>query len=381
MARKSAGGKKSERLRRTTRQRANARSVTRAPYTALDLFSGCGGLTLGLRRAGFNVLGAVEIDALAVETYAANHPDVTIWPKSITKVTVAEVMRTLNLRPGQLDLLAGCPPCQGFSTMKTLNGRRAMRDPRNKLIDHFVRFVRILRPKSVMMENVPRLANHRRFRDLCRTLRKLGYEVTSDVKNAADFGVPQRRRRLILLASRNGAVSFPRPFPKRRTVAMAIGGLPTPGSSGDPVHDLGEVRSQKVQKRIASIPKDGGSRTDLARSKQLPCHRASDGFKDVYGRMRWKDVAPTITGGCFNPSKGRFLHPTENRAITMREAAILQGFPRRYKFPNVKSKQAIALLIGNALPARFITAHAKSIVRTLRRNQRRGHARRATTGG
>jgi DNA (cytosine-5)-methyltransferase 1 len=287
---------------------------------------------------------------------------------------VAEVMRTLKLGPGELDLLAGCPPCQGFSTMKTLNGRRAMRDPRNKLLNHFLRFVRVLRPKTVMMENVPRLAQHHRFRNLCRALRKLGYDVTTGVKNAADFGVPQRRRRLILLASRHGEVSFPRPFRKRRTVAMAIASLPKAGKSGDRVHDLTEVRSEAVKRRIASIPKDGGSRTDLPRSKQLRCHRTSDGFKDVYGRMAWNDVAPTITGGCFNPSKGRFLHPTEDRAITMREAAILQGFPRRYKFPNVESKQAIALLIGNALPPRFITAHARSIIRTLRtvRHGRRG---------
>jgi DNA (cytosine-5)-methyltransferase 1 len=336
-----------------------------ATFTALDLFSGCGGLTLGLKKAGFDVIGAIEIDALAAETYSANHPGVHLWDKSITDVKVEDVIRELGILPGQLDLLAGCPPCQGFSTMTTLNGRRAMRDPRNGLIDHFLRFVEGLLPKSVMMENVPRLARHRRFRELCRKLRQLGYHVTWAVKNAANFGVPQRRLRLILLATRYGEVAFPHPYRKRHTVAMAISGLPKAGESGDPIHDFGEKRSATVQERIAKVPKDGGSRTDLPEALQLACHKGTDGFYDVYGRMAWDDVAPTITGGCFNPSKGRFLHPQEDRAITMREAAILQGFPRKYEFPNVKSKQAIALLIGNALPPAFITAHAKNIKRVL----------------
>jgi DNA (cytosine-5)-methyltransferase 1 len=341
---------------------------SRKGFTALDLFSGCGGLSLGLKRAGFKVLGAIEIDGLAAETYSANHPEVRVWQASITDISADDVMKELGLRPGQLDLLAGCPPCQGFSTMKTLNGRRAMRDPRNRLVNDFVRFVKGLRPKSVMMENVPRLARHRRFQDLCKTLRGLGYNVSWAVKNAADFGVPQRRFRLILLATLCGDVTFPEPHSRRRTVAMAIASLPKAGESGDPVHDFLEIRSAVVKERIASIPKNGGSRSDLPFSSQLPCHKKSDGFKDVYGRMAWNDVAPTITGGCFNPSKGRFLHPIEDRAITMREAAVLQGFPRSYKFPNTRSKQAIALLIGNALPPSFITAHARSIKKLLEKS-------------
>ena len=118
---------------------------------------------------------------------------------------------------------------------------------------------------------------------------------------------------------------------------------------------------------IQRIPKNGGSRTDLPEEDQLECHKRCNGFKDVYGRMAWGDVAPTITSGCSNPSKGRFLHPEEDRAITLREAALLQGFPLRYKFPT-SNKSAVALMIGNALPPPFITAHARMIRDTLQNN-------------
>jgi DNA (cytosine-5)-methyltransferase 1 len=127
-----------------------------------------------------------------------------------------------------------------------------------------------------------------------------------------------------------------------------------------------ENRTPKVLNVIRLIPKDGGSRRDLPEEFQLECHKRCNGFKDVYGRMAWKKPAPTITGGCFNPSKGRFLHPEEDRAITMREAALLQGFPRRYKFPTTENKSAVALMIGNALPPPFIAAHGRSIKRVLR---------------
>jgi DNA (cytosine-5)-methyltransferase 1 len=337
--------------------------------TAIDLFSGCGGLTLGLRQANFRVVGAVEIDPLAVETYQANHPRVALWSKDIRGLPVSEVMRILKLRRGQLDLLAGCPPCQGFSRMRTRNGQRAMRYPHNELIRDFARFVRKLMPKTVMLENVPGLKGHWRFKKLCRMLRRLKYDVNCDVRNAADFGVAQRRQRLIMVASRVGDISLPRPRKVKKTVRDAILGLPRAGTSGDPIHDFPEYRAPHIRAKIARIPADGGSRTDLPPGDQLPCHRRCVGFKDVYGRMAWDDVAPTITGGCFNPSKGRFLHPYENRAITMREAALLQGFPAKYSFP-IAGKQAIAQMIGNALPPPFIRTHARPISARLTRLKR-----------
>ncbi|MBI5386114.1 MAG: DNA cytosine methyltransferase [Verrucomicrobia bacterium] len=333
---------------------------------AIDLYSGCGGLTLGLKQAGFKVVGAVEIDPLAVETYEANHKNVHVWPKHIRKVSVAEVRRKFGLNPGDLDLLAGCPPCQGFSTMTTLNGKRPRRDPRNNLVLEFIRFVRGLKPKAIMIENVPGLETDKRMRKVRRVLKELGYECNSDVLDAADYGVPQRRRRFILLAGRKRTIPFANPARAKRTVSSAFARLSKRRARNDPLHALGEKRSGKVTKLIRLIPKNGGNRLDLGKRRQLDCHRNCDGFKDVYGRMAWNDVAPTITGGCCNPSKGRFLHPTRNRCITLREAALLQTFPPTYFFSTKRGKFPAAQMIGNALPPEFIRRHARAVIKSLR---------------
>jgi DNA (cytosine-5)-methyltransferase 1 len=333
---------------------------------AIDLFSGCGGLTLGLKKAGFRVVGAVDNDALAVKTYKANHPEVEIWEEDIRNLKSMTVKRKLGIRKGQLDLLAGCPPCQGFSSMRTLNGNKNVADPRNNLINEFLRFVREFQPKAVMLENVPGLSVDGRFTKFRKELKNIGYEGEYLILNAKDYGVPQRRRRLIYLAGLKKALPFATPKKNGKTVRQAIGGLPKAGKSGDPVHDVAERRSPKVVALIRRIPKNGGSRMDLPKRDQLKCHRRLEGFKDVYGRMAWDKPSPTITSGFFNPSKGRFLHPKENRAITLREAALLQGFPRRYKFPVKNNKTANALMIGNALPPPFIKAHAKMIMKTLK---------------
>lgn len=334
--------------------------------SAIDLFCGCGGLSLGLEQAGFRVLGAVDVDNLAVETYKANHPEVTVWEADIQDLNHTQVADALGLETGELDLLAGCPPCQGFSLIRTLNGHRQVTDPRNDLLLDFLRFIEGLHPKAVMMENVPGLAKEQIFIDFCARLSEIGYVWEVRILDAADYGVPQRRRRMILLAAPVGSLQFARPADRRRTVSDAIAALPLPGASGDPLHDLPELRTRKVFELIKKIPKDGGSRLDLSENDQLPCHKKCDGFKDVYGRMAWSKPAPTITGGCFNPSKGRFLHPSQDRGITMREAALLQGFPRHYVFPNLHSKSAVALLIGNALPPPFIRRHAEEIIHFLR---------------
>src|SRR5216684_4821562 len=334
--------------------------------TAFDLFSGCGGLTDGLKRAGFQVLGAVEIEETSAETYKLNHPEVHIWMKDIRELSARSVTRKLGIRKGQLDLLAGCPPCQGFSTMRTLNGWLSNRDKRNSLLFEFLRFVEALRPKAVMMENVPGLAKNGRFKRFCRRLAEMGYIGKYDVLDAAKYGVPQRRNRLIYVAGLRRAVRFAKSRKKLRTVRQAISNLRPAGNSGDSLHDMPERRSPEVQRRIENIPKDGGSRSSLGLAEQLNCHKSCGGFKDVYGRMAWDKVAPTITTGCFNPSKGRFLHPVRNRAITIREAALLQGFRTRYKFIVKYGKIALALMIGNALPPPFIAAHARSIATALR---------------
>jgi DNA (cytosine-5)-methyltransferase 1 len=347
----------------------SARGAKEKP-TAIDLFAGCGGLTEGLRKAGFRVLGAVDLDETAVETYKLNHPDVEIWTKDIRELKTVSVARKLGIRKGQLDLVAGCPPCQGFSTMRTLNGNLSNRDKRNDLLFEFLRFVEELRPKAVMMENVPGLEKNSRFKRFCSRLEKLGYVGDHDVLNSAHYGVPQRRNRLIYLAGLGKGIAFGKMKKKGRTVREAIFSLPPAGKSGDPLHDMPERRTPEVARIIKAVPKDGGGRTDLPYKQQLDCHKSCNGFKDVYGRMAWDKVAPTITTGCFNPSKGRFLHPARNRAITIREAALLQGFPKRYKFDANDGKVALALMIGNALPPPFIAAHARSIATALLKQYR-----------
>ena len=255
---------------------------------AIDLFSGCGGLTLGLAQAGFRVVGAVEIDPFAVETYTTNHKNVFVWQQDIRKISVAAVMRHLKIKSGQLDLLAGCPPCQGFSTMTTLNGRIGQ-DERNDLVFQFLRFVRVLRPKAVMMENVPKLAKNHRFKTLRTELTKLGYEVNHDVLDAADYGVPQRRRRLILVAGKGKKIPF------GRTARNAFARLGKRAKT-DPLHTIkGKKRKADVMERIRATPHDGGSRLDLGEALQLDCHRNCTGFKDVYGRMAWDDASPMTT--------------------------------------------------------------------------------------
>jgi len=349
-----------------SRTRGGERMLGTTRPTAVDLFCGCGGTTVGLKEAGFRVLGAVDNDALAISTYEANHPEVRVWEADIRMLRPLEFAASLGFAPGELDLLAGCPPCQGFSTMRTLNGAVAVDDPRNDLLLEFQRFVEALKPQAVMMENVPGLARDPRFDNFFREMKKLGYLGEPAILDAAEYGVPQRRRRLIYVAGCHALIPPAQTSPRKKTVRETIGDLPVAGSSGDPVHDLPETRSARIRELISRIPKDGGSRHELGDDLQLACHKRCDGFKDVYGRMAWDDVAPTITSGCFNPSKGRFLHPEEDRAITMREAALLQGFPRKYKFPIATNKSAIALLIGNALPPPFIEAHARSIRETLR---------------
>lgn len=337
---------------------------------AIDLFAGCGGLTTGLKRAGFRVVAAIDNDRLAARTYKRNHPRVWFWQQDIRRLPAAHVLRKLKLKKGRLDLLAGCPPCQGFSALRRLNGGRYVRDGRNSLVLEFLRYVRVLRPKLVLMENVPRLGNYWRMGAFRKEIRRLGYLVQSGVLDAADFGVPQRRRRFILAASRIGEPGFGAKTQSRVTVRAAIGQLGQPGRTGDPAHDITERRQDRIERLIRRIPPNGGSRSALHHKQRLRCHTRSDGFKDVYGRMAWDDVAPTITGGCVSPSKGRFLHPSQHRCITIREAAALQGFPATYFIDMSCGKFPAAQMIGNALPPEFVRVQAAALRSLLSRSRR-----------
>lgn len=341
-------------------------SAEKAELRAIDLFCGAGGLTQGLVDAGFRVIGAVDVADLAADAYVLNHPDVVLWRRDIRRLSPQKVMRRLDLEPGELDLLAGCPPCQGFSTLRTHRRGSSVKDARNGLVAQFARFAEALLPKALMMENVPGLESDRRLGLMLRRLERLGYQLTAGVLDARDYGVPQRRRRLVILGARGAAVTFAEPHAQMRTVRDAFAGLAEAGRSGDELHDHGERRSAAVRELIDDIPPNGGSRRMLGPERQLPCHRRLEGWFDVYGRMAWDQPAPTITSGCINPSKGRFLHPEENRAITLREAALLQSFPGDYRLPLTRGKYRAADLIGNALPPRFVASHAAQLAAHLR---------------
>jgi DNA (cytosine-5)-methyltransferase 1 len=337
--------------------------------TAIDIFCGCGGTTQGVKDAGFRVLAGVELDGLAVKTFRANHKRVKVWHEDVSDLTPNVLLDHHGLRRGQLDLLIGCPPCQAFSPMRRLNGRKLIRDKAAKdLVFEYLKFVEGLFPKVILLENVPRLIEDYRFNEVRQRLRELGYVGRPAIFNAAEYGVPQRRRRMIFIASRVGVIDYAVGDDKQmKTVRQTIAKLPKPGNTRDALHNLPEVRSPKVAKLIARIPMNGGSRFALGEDEQLECHKKCDGFKDVYGRMAWDAISPTITSGCVNPSKGRFLHPEQNRTITLREAALLQSFPRKYRFSLDRGKFAAALMIGNAFPPLFVKPHAEQICKHLKK--------------
>lgn len=335
--------------------------------TAIDLFAGCGGLTCGLKQAGFRVIGAVEVNELAAKSYKENHRRVNLFKNDIRELDPEKWMKEMGLEAGELDLLAGCPPCQGFSTLRTRNGARSNRDRRNGLVRQIVRLVEVFRPKAILMENVPGLRSKEVFREFVRELKGLGYLPKEDVHDVSRFNVPQRRRRLVLSAGRGFEIPFAREVTGFTTVRNAIESLPKAGESGDRWHDYPEQRTPLMLERIRATPKNGGSRSAWPDHLWLKCHRETDGFKDVYGRMKWDAVAPTITGGCFNPSRGRFLHPEEDRGITLREAALLQTFPGNYKFAVKATKQEVALMIGNAIPPEFVKRQGHAIKSAIKR--------------
>lgn len=326
---------------------------------AIDLFSGCGGLSEGLKQAGFKVIAGVEVDKNATKAYRMNHADTVLFEDDIRKLDSNEILTILNGKP--LHLLAGCPPCQGFSSLRKLNHKSAVRDERNSLIDEYYRFVEELNPLTIMLENVPGIVDYTLFKAIIRKLKKLGYNIVYKVVNVADYSVPQRRKRLVLVGSKICKIDIASRTNTLTTVRDALGKLK---KNDDELHNIYPKHTEYVQKMISLIPKNGGSRKDLPEQYQLECHKKKNvGFNDVYGRLRWDTVSSTITGGCLNPSKGRFLHPEEDRCISAREASLLQTFPIDYKFPTDIPRTELALLIGNALPPEFSRIQAENIFR------------------
>ena len=330
--------------------------------TAVDLFAGAGGSSRGLRDAGFRVVGAVENDEDAAATLAANHPDVKVTVADIAGVCPARFRADLGLDRGELTLLTACPPCQGFSSL----GLRDSGDVRNDLIAQVWRFAEELRPAAVLVENVPGLARDPRWTQLRDTAAEHGYSFDSWTVNATDFGVPQRRRRLIGIAVRGLGIAFPDALadllpasfelapPHASDVIARAGDITT---TTDPLHRA-RVPTPRVLERIRQIPA-GGDHFDLPDHLQLDCHkRLRDSGRSAatgpYSRIGLTGPAPTMTTRCTTPSCGRFVHPTEHRAISLREAALLQTFPADYQFCG--HHESMERQIGNAVPVRL--AHA-----------------------
>lgn len=331
--------------------------------TAIDLYAGAGGATQGLTDAGIRVLAAVENNPAAASTFRANHGAVRMLDRDIRKVRPTRLRRQLRLEPGQLGIIQACPPCPSWSTL----GEKSKDDPRRELIQQVGRFIRAFSPRAFIIENVPGLAADPRLAKLLTQARARGYSTNTYLVEATDAGVPQRRRRLIAIGVRGLDDAN---WPKDLLDAVPEGFDRTSRNVQDAFARLvetapdnlsrGRSHTPPVVKRIEAIPVDG-TRFDLPIELQLTCHQdVGRSAAASYGRLRLTEPAPTLTTRCTTPACGRFVHPTEHRGITLREAALLQTFPPRYAFSGFYDQ--IERQIGNAIPVRLAEAVARATV-------------------
>ncbi|MFC4291437.1 DNA cytosine methyltransferase [Sphingorhabdus arenilitoris] len=334
--------------------------------SVVDLFCGAGGLSHGFKAESFRLAGGIDIDEACRFPYEANN-GAPFLRKDVGKLTAKEVEDLFI--PGTKRVLVGCAPCQPFSTYNQKN-----EDPNWKLLQAFGDIIEASSPDVVSMENVPRLLAFRGgavFNAFVAKLRSAGYHVVWDVLYGPDFGLAQTRSRLVLLASRLGPISLPLPThnaESHRTVREEIGGLP-PLAHGerddrDPLHRASRL-SDKNARRIASA-KPGGTWRDWDKDLVADCHKVATGkgYSSVYGRMSWTSPSPTITTQFYGFGNGRFGHPEQHRALTLREGALLQGFPREYQFAKPGEPihfKRIGRLIGNAVPVHLASAIARAV--------------------
>lgn len=336
----------------------------------VDLFSGAGGTSCGLREAGMVPIAAVDIDSGALATYAANFPmarTIAADIRSVAVETLAALVR--GGRRSDTILLAACAPCQPFSRQ---NRQKKERDERADLLGEVVRFVEGLRPEFILIENVPAIRQQHRssggpLEAFLTRIGELGYAHAVETVQVADYGVPQNRPRLVVLASRIGPISLPPAthgpgLQPRATVRDAIGHLPPLEAGGTdrsvPNHRAAGLSETNLRRLRATPP--GADRRSWSEDLRLPCHRDVDGYTDVYGRMAWDRPAPALTTRCISVSNGRYGHPCQDRAISVREAAALQSFPDDFVF--LGSMDAMARQIGNAVPPRLATHLARAFV-------------------
>lgn len=347
-------------------------------FTAVDLFSGAGGLSLGLQWAGFRVVAAVENNPYAVETYRHNIGDHVI-DRSIYDVTSDDIV-SLGEIEDDLVLLAGGPPCQGFSVQR----RGPDHDERNHLVLEFLRMVVDLSPRFFLMENVKGLLSKRGkpyVAKIVDEVTKRGYKIHIETLNAVHYGAPQMRERVFLIGERcTDGVSYYR-FPEPvnvepqswRTVRDAIGDLPSPpedGSCHPEYHNHFRERLSAINRERISYVPQGGGREYIPDHLQLACHKrnASHRHLDTYGRLAWDQPSVTLTARFDSFTRGKFAHPEEDRTITLREGARIQTFPDEFEF--IGTKVEVAKQIGNAVPPVLARALGVSIIEALQRRER-----------
>ncbi|HEX9659653.1 MAG TPA: DNA cytosine methyltransferase [Rhodothermales bacterium] len=326
---------------------------------ALDFFCGAGGLTRGMLDAGIEVVAGIDIDRELTKTYQWNNYGTQFINADIRELSMSTVAELLAATSTEETLFAACAPCRAFSTQR----KSGTRTEDATLLGAFGRVIDEVRPGWILIENVPGLAKvtgfstFRRFKNLLSTL---GYRSVETVMNAKDYGVPQHRRRFVLVASCVQPLESVRTALNSRigqevTVREAIAHYP-PIAAGEAHHTVSNhvaaALSPRNLNRIRSTPPDGGDRRGWPPALRLKCHRsAKSSYSDVYGRMWWNRYSPTLTGRCNSLSNGRFGHPEQHRAISLREAAALQSFPDDYVF--FGSNTHIARQIGNAVPVRL----------------------------
>jgi DNA (cytosine-5)-methyltransferase 1 len=332
----------------------------------IDLFCGVGGLTHGFILEGIPVVAGIDVDPACRFPYEENNVSAKFIQCDVKALKVDQLESLFGKR--SLKVLAGCAPCQPFSSY---SNRYELDDADGKwgLLYHFARLAKGTAPDVVTMENVPTVSQHEVFHDFVRTLKRQGYKVWFDVVDSSLYGVPQRRRRMVLLASRLGEIEIiPPTHAKPKTVRQAISRL-RPIQAGecsprDLLHAASALSEKNLERIKASKP--GGTWRDWPQHLIAECHRVETGrtYPGVYGRMEWDKPAPTMTTQCYGFGNGRFGHPDQDRAISLREAAILQSFPRNYQFVREKSTvkfTELGRLIGNAVPVDLGRAIARSI--------------------
>jgi DNA (cytosine-5)-methyltransferase 1 len=326
------------------------------PVRVADFFCGCGGTSAGLRAAGMQIVFGLDFDEDAARTYRRNFPEAAFMQNDVCEVTPNEVRQAIGEGEGPL-LLSACAPCQPYSSFV----KGARRDERKTLLLRLLPIIEQLNPEFVFVENVPGLKSPESpagtFARFCQALQRAGYQVEYDILNCRDYGVPQRRRRLVILASRLGPVAIPGPthgaredLPAHSTVWEWIGDLPevTPGEEHPEIpNHLVSAISELNLKRLRATP-IGGGRADWPANLRLACHTDEKSYSDVYGRMHAHAPAPALTTKCTSISNGRFGHPYADRPISVREAACLQTFPRSFIFDG--GIRSATRQIGNAVP-------------------------------